>query len=410
MTKLWLYGYSVGVCSSRRLATLATRDVGVTMLAAGSRPDFRTLSEFRRRHLVALAGLFTQVVQVCASNGLVQLREVSIDGTRIKASASKHAAMSYSRMGPEVERIEKEIAEWLSRGDDVDREEDEEYGVDQRGDELPEELQTAEKRRAAIKEAMRGTGKGGQSCQEGGSRPQGTEKLYRPRVTDHERGRRVHPGVQHTSGGGCQEPGNRGAIGDIVCQRCTTAGTRGPGGEGRHRTHSHTGVGRCRVLQRGQHEKYGGAEHRCVSGAGTNATDLPATCLTPGEDPCWSDKTRADEKETAHQEGQGHLPPATGDRRASVWADKQQRITEIPASRADQGAGRMGTPRHMTQHCQAGGRVGMTRESQGSPNGPSDTPTEPSDTATQRMSHGHIRFSRRFLQYALLSSFTRTGC
>ncbi len=69
MTKLWLYGYSVGICSSRKLAT---RDVGVMMLAAGSRPDFRTLSDFRRRHLAALAGLFTQVVQVCASKGLVQ--------------------------------------------------------------------------------------------------------------------------------------------------------------------------------------------------------------------------------------------------------------------------------------------------------------------------------------------------
>lgn len=155
MTKLWLYGYSVGVCSSRRLATLATRDVGVVMLAAGNRPDFRTLSEFRRRHLSALAELFTQVVQVCAKKGLVELREVSVDGTKITANASKHAAMSYSRMKPEVERIEKEIAQWLAKGDDVDREEDTEFGANVRGDELPEELQTAHKRKEAIKAAMK---------------------------------------------------------------------------------------------------------------------------------------------------------------------------------------------------------------------------------------------------------------
>ena len=154
MTKLWLYGYTTGVRSSRKLEKLAQRDVGCMMLAAGNRPDFRTLNSFRLRHLPALAQLFRQVLRLCEQRGLVRLRHVAIDGSRVKANASKHSAMSYGRMKQEEARISAEIDAWFRECDRVDAEEDRRYGADRRGDELPEQLQTAEGRRQAIREAM----------------------------------------------------------------------------------------------------------------------------------------------------------------------------------------------------------------------------------------------------------------
>lgn len=154
MTKLWLYAYGVGTRSSRKLAKLAQRDVGFMMLAAGNKPDFRTLNRFRLRHLPALAGLFQQVLILCEKKGLVKLRHVAIDGTKLKGNASKHSAMSYGRMKQEEARIGAEIDQWFRDCERVDAEEDELYGPDKRGDEMPKELQTAEGRRKAIKKAM----------------------------------------------------------------------------------------------------------------------------------------------------------------------------------------------------------------------------------------------------------------
>jgi transposase len=154
MTKLWLYAYAVGTRSCRKLAMLVQRDVGFMMLAAGNQPDFRTLNSFRLRHLPALAGLFVQVVRLCEKKGLVKLRHVAVDGTRVKANASKHSAMSYGRMKLEEARIRAEVEAYFRDCDRVDAEEDRRFGADQRGDELPEELKTAERRRQAIKEAM----------------------------------------------------------------------------------------------------------------------------------------------------------------------------------------------------------------------------------------------------------------
>jgi transposase len=153
MTKLWLHAYAVGVTSSRRLAKLVQRDVGVMMLAAGNRPDFRTLNTFRQRHLKDLAGLFKQVLKLCRRKGLLELKQVAIDGTKLRANASKHTAISYGRMKDEDARISKEIEAWFRKADKVDAAEDREYGEEQ-GDELPPELQNAARRRQAIKEAI----------------------------------------------------------------------------------------------------------------------------------------------------------------------------------------------------------------------------------------------------------------
>lgn len=153
MVKVLLYGYCTGVYSSRKMARQLTDSVAFRFLAAGNQPDFRTVSEFRKRHGAALAGLFQQVLRLCRRAGLVTLGQVAVDGTKIKANASKHKAMSYRRMQEADAALTAEVAELLRRAEVADHDEDARYGPDQRGDELPAELARRESRLAKIREA-----------------------------------------------------------------------------------------------------------------------------------------------------------------------------------------------------------------------------------------------------------------
>lgn len=153
MLKVLVYGYCTGTYSSRRLQAKLTDDVAYRYLAAGNQPDFRTLSDFRKEHGAALAGLFEQVLRLCQKAGLVKLGRVAVDGTKVKANASKHKAMSYGRMVEKETELKREIRELLERAEAIDREEDARYGKDRRGDELPEELQRRESRLKKIREA-----------------------------------------------------------------------------------------------------------------------------------------------------------------------------------------------------------------------------------------------------------------
>ena len=153
MVKVLLYGYATGVRSSRRLARACVEDVGVRVLAANNTPDFRTLSEFRRRHLPALGDLFQQVLQLCRRAGLVKLGTVALDSTKVKANASKHKAMSYGRMERAERELEAQVRQILEEAERVDAEEDERFGVARRGDELPEELADPVRRLQKIREA-----------------------------------------------------------------------------------------------------------------------------------------------------------------------------------------------------------------------------------------------------------------
>ena len=154
MVGVLLYAYCTGTYSSRKIAAKLADSVAFRFLAAGNQPDFRTISEFRRRHGEALAALFTQGLRLCRKAGLVKLGRVAIDGTKIKANASKHKAMSYGRMKQAEAALRHEVAELLRRADAADREEDERYGPDRRGDELPAELARRESRRAKLRAAM----------------------------------------------------------------------------------------------------------------------------------------------------------------------------------------------------------------------------------------------------------------
>ncbi len=137
MTALLLLGYASGIYSSRRIARAAVERADFMMIVAGDPPDFRTISEFRRRHLKALAGLFAQVLKLAEKAGLVKLGHVALDGTKIKANASKHKAMSYERMKKREAELEAEVDRWLKAAEAADAEEDKLYG-DKRGDEMPD--------------------------------------------------------------------------------------------------------------------------------------------------------------------------------------------------------------------------------------------------------------------------------
>jgi len=155
MVKVLLYAYCIGVVSSRKIEKRLCEDIAFRVLAANNTPDFRTISDFRKDHLKALAGLFLQVLKLCQKAGLVKLGHVALDGTKVKANASKHKAMSYKRMKEEEARLEIEIKEMLQKAEVVDEEEDQRYGKDRRGDELPKELAFRESRLKKIREARK---------------------------------------------------------------------------------------------------------------------------------------------------------------------------------------------------------------------------------------------------------------
>ncbi len=155
MTKVLVYGYCVGVFSSRRIQLRLSEDIGFRVLAAGNAPNFRTISDFRKIHLGTLEGLLEEVLKIALEAGAIKLGRVALDGTKVKANASKHKAMSYERMKEKERAIRGEVRALLAQAEATDAAEDALYGADQRGDELPEELQRRESRLKKIREAKR---------------------------------------------------------------------------------------------------------------------------------------------------------------------------------------------------------------------------------------------------------------
>lgn len=160
MLKLLIYGYANGVCSSRKLERATHRDIAVRMLCAGQHPDYRSIARFRARHLEALSELFVQTLRLCAEAGLVKLGTLALDGTKLRANASRHKAMSHQRMVKAEAQLEQEIASLrvraralLEQAAAADAAEDERFGPDNRGDELPEELARRETRLERLREA-----------------------------------------------------------------------------------------------------------------------------------------------------------------------------------------------------------------------------------------------------------------
>ena len=153
MVCLWLYAYCVGVFSSRKVAQACERNLAFMAIVGQDRPDFRTLSDFRKLHLDAFMDVFVQVVRLAGEAGLVKLGNVSTDGTKIQGNASRHKAMSYGYMKKEVERLREEMEALVTQASRQDEAEDAALGS-RRGDELPAELARREDRLATIEAAM----------------------------------------------------------------------------------------------------------------------------------------------------------------------------------------------------------------------------------------------------------------
>ena len=155
MTKLLVYGYCVGVFSARKIEQRVMEDVGFRVLAAGNAPDFRTIADFRKIHRPALEGFFEQVLRMALEVGAVQVGRVALDGSKVKANASKHKAMSWGRMQEQEKAIRKQVKQLLRQAAETDAAEDRRYGRNRRGEELPEEWQRRETRLQRIREAKK---------------------------------------------------------------------------------------------------------------------------------------------------------------------------------------------------------------------------------------------------------------
>jgi transposase len=153
MLRVLLYGYCTGVRSSRKLEAACTDVVAFRWLAAGTTPDYRSIARFRRRHLSTLGHLFVQALALCQAAGMVNLGRVALDGTKLRANASRRKAMSYARMSEKEKILAQEVSDLLAEAEAIDREEDAKFGKNRRGNELPEELQRRESRLVKIREA-----------------------------------------------------------------------------------------------------------------------------------------------------------------------------------------------------------------------------------------------------------------
>lgn len=153
MVRILLYGYTTGVRSSRKLEAACVDVVAFRWLAVGTAPDFRSIARFRKRHLSALGHLFVQALSLCQAAGMVRLGRVALDGTKLRANASRRKAMSYARMSEKEKILADEVCDLLAEAEAIDAAEDTQYGKNRRGDELPEELRRRETRLAKLREA-----------------------------------------------------------------------------------------------------------------------------------------------------------------------------------------------------------------------------------------------------------------
>jgi transposase len=155
MVALLLYCYATGTRSSRRIMKRCYVDVACRVIVGEDIPDFRTISDFRKIHLARLETLFVEVLKLCALAGLAKVGTIALDGTKVKANASRHKAMSYDRMKAEEERLRQEIAKLLAEAQASDDDEDLQHGPDHHGDELPDELARRQSRLAKIQQAKK---------------------------------------------------------------------------------------------------------------------------------------------------------------------------------------------------------------------------------------------------------------
>jgi transposase len=221
MTAVLLYAYCQGIYPSRRIAKACRERVDFMAVTAMQMPDFRTISDFRKRHLAALGELFVQVLQLCQQAGLVKLGHVALDGTKVKANASKHKAMSYGRMKKAEAELEAIVSDWFNKAEAADVRDDQEHGAELSGEELPDWVRDKQRRLEKIREARARLEAEAQAAEKGeekknrrsGSAEEkrardtqgfGSNQLHGPAKPDHEKPRRVYSGLQRSGRCGCR--------------------------------------------------------------------------------------------------------------------------------------------------------------------------------------------------------------
>ena len=265
MTCLLLYSYCVGVVSSRKIARACERNLAFLAIVGSERPDFRTISLFRKDHLDAFADVFVQVLRLAAAAGLVRLGTIAVDGTKVQGNASRHKAMSYGYMTKEVVRIRAEIDALLKQAQEIDGEDDAALGT-RRGDELPGELGRRQDRLAVIEEAMKRLEAEAKAAADVERQRRAEEQAERQASGKKRRGRQPGPIVETPSEKADQLHGPR-----VVDDEDDEQGLgllRQRAGERRWSLPDHRGVRGDRPVQRQAAGRADGRGHACAVGSG----------------------------------------------------------------------------------------------------------------------------------------------
>jgi transposase len=377
MVALLLYGYSRGLYSSRQLARACEERVDVMAVTGLNRPDFRTIADFRKRHLVALSDLFVQVLRLCRAAGQVAFAHVAVDGTKLKANASRHKAMSYGRMKTAEPALTAEVQAWLDRAHEADAAEDRTHGVDRRGDETPDWMADKQRRLEAIRAAKAAleaeaadppdpedeSGPGASSGMRWQGRPLRGEDGGPPdraqrNFTDPDS--RILPTrdgfVQGYNGQIAVDAAHQVIVAHRLVTNATDYRALVPLVDG-VRAHlgreAAGGLGRCRLCQRGEPRRAAGARHHGLPCSGPGATRRGERGRPPEADQDALDERDGRPPETSWPPQP--LSPQEAGGRAGVRADQAgPRLPTVPAPRPRSGPERVGDNLHRSQPPQAG--------------------------------------------------------
>src|SRR5271169_409510 len=342
MVALLLYGYSQGVYSSRRIARGCEERLDFAAVTAMQRPDFRTISDFRKRHSEALRGLFVQVLRLCREAGLVKLGHVALDGTKLKANASKHKAMSYARMVEAEPKLAAEVAAWRRAA----RRRDAGLGGEQ-GAAAGEDPRSQGGARSRGASRCRGQTKWPRQAAARHAGGQGATQFYRSAEPDHEDQGRLHPGLQCAGRGRRHSAGHRRRDAQQSGQRLPASGGAGRADREQPRGRPRAGFRRCRLLLGGQSgsarkpQDRRAYRHRAAQARRHRAPSAAFPAAQPGG---------GDGGKTLRGRSPGSLSAAQAGRRAGVRADQTgARLPAIPAAWSGRGAERMVADLHRPQ-------------------------------------------------------------
>jgi transposase len=331
MVALLLYCYATGTRSSRKIMRRCHTDVACRIIVGDDIPDFRTISDFRKTHLTQLESLFVEVLKLCALSGLVKVGTIALDGTKVKANASRHKAMSYERMKEEEERLKEEVARLLAEAEATDATEDAAHGPDRSGEGLPEELARRQSRLAKIQQAKaeleerarkEAAEEAARREAEGKAPPATAPADAVPKPKDQINFTDPESRIMKVANKGWDQCGNAQAVANAA-QIILAADVTDQANDKRQAVpmmdQARENLG---LLQRGEHGGTGAARHRPVRGDRAAEAQRGDPAGAAGPDPRWPLGPAADGAEAEDEEGACEVRPAEGDHRADLRSDQ----------------------------------------------------------------------------------------